>query len=195
MTSFSICLLYYTCVEPARTLNENRWVFCWIIQRNSRRFRGFPFGSPTHCFMQSWSAPCHKNRSFPRLFERQQFLYVVTTSPEHAKRTTLSPTMPITFASFFQQQQTFIIPSIGKTESTDSTIDAKSCKIKSIPRLVTRSPSPTHEPVPARSIWRRAPTASSSYQSNGNSSDEESFSDMWTIRRCNAFEEDSDEDF
>mmetsp|Transcript_11573 Transcript_11573/g.22169 ORF Transcript_11573/g.22169 Transcript_11573/m.22169 type:complete len:103 (-) Transcript_11573:189-497(-) len=100
--------------------------------------------------------------------------------------------MPITFTSIFQRQAV-IIPSIGKTESTDSTIDAKPCKIKSMPRLVTRSPSP-QEPVQARSIWRSAPSVSYSYQSNGNSSDEDSLSDMWTIRRCNAFEEDSDDE-
>lgn len=101
-------------------------------------------------------------------------------------------TMPIKFASFFQQQQTVIIPSIDKTESTDSTIDAKGGKVKTVPRRVTRSPSPPQEPVQTGSIWRSLPSVS--YQSSGNSSDEDSVPDMWTIRRCNAFEEDSDEE-
>ena len=99
--------------------------------------------------------------------------------------------MPLQLASlFFQQQQSVIIPSIGKSESTDSTIDVKHTKAKIMPRIETRSPSPTQDSTPPRSIWR---SQSSSSAQSSDSDDDDRF-DMFAIRRCNAFEEDSDDE-
>ena len=95
--------------------------------------------------------------------------------------------MPLKLPSLFHQPSV-IIPAIGKSESTDSTIDAKQDLAKVLSRVVTRSPSPTHDSVKRTDIWRSRP---SPMCRNGSSTDDESV-DMWTIRRCNAFDEEDD---
>lgn len=99
-----------------------------------------------------------------------------------------NPTMPIT--NFFFQPHV-LLPSIGKSESTDSTIDVKQSKATSVLRSHTRSPSPPRAVSTQSDIWRTSATPVCRTVSN--SSREEQGFDLWAIRRCDAFDEDEDD--
>jgi hypothetical protein len=99
-----------------------------------------------------------------------------------------NPTMPTT--NFFFQPHV-LLPSIGKSESTDSTIDVKQSKATSVLRSHTRSPSPPRAVSTQSDIWRTSATPVCRTVSN--SSREEQGFDLWAIRRCDAFDEDEDD--
>jgi hypothetical protein len=84
---------------------------------------------------------------------------------------------------------------IVKTRSTDSTIDTREVfstksDLTPPPRMVSRTPPSTPT---AQQIWRKQATPSV-FRSSPRTV-ESPQEDMWMLRRCDAFDEDDDDDY